>query len=129
TRSLYQKARTAFTEGRLAEAYESFLAAREGANTYYTSLIDEQIRYLQPQLYASYLNIGGQFEAERKPVEAAKAYMRARAIDPRGRDAFEQLIDVSNANDPALRTVISEYRKLFQKEDARLDQLRKRATA
>jgi hypothetical protein len=129
TRMYYRQAKAAFSAGKMETAYGLYLAAREKANTYYMGLIDSQIRYLQPRLYSSFLNEGGQFEAEGKPGKAAESYLKARRYDFRAKDALEQLLEVhSLRGNPTLAAAVKRYKREFASEDSRLTILIKKGS-
>lgn len=129
TRDIYTQAKAAFAADKLESAYELYLEARKTANTYYMGQIDGKIRYLQPQLYTTYLNQGGQYEAERDIIKAAQAYLKARKYDIRAKDLLKELVTVNNPRQyPALVDILSSYQKTYGAEDSRLALLKKKGT-
>lgn len=129
TRDIYTQAKAAFAADKLEDAYELYLEARKTANTFYMGQIDGKIRYLQPQLYTTYLNRGGQFEAQRQVIKAAEAYVKARRYDLRAKDLLKELVTVNSPQQyPGLVDILKGYERKYGEEDRRLAKLMKNGT-
>ncbi|MDF1661522.1 MAG: right-handed parallel beta-helix repeat-containing protein [Planctomycetota bacterium] len=129
TRDLFTQAKAAFAADSLEKAYELYLDARKTANTFYMGQIDSKIRYLQPQLYTTYLNQGGQYEAQREVIKAAEAYFKARKYDVRAKDLLKELVTVNSPQQyPGLVDILQRYQKEYGAEDSRLVMLKAKGT-
>lgn len=121
TRNQYEAARAALSAGQLEQAYSSYLEARRTANTYYTGIIDNQLKYLQTQLSNRYLNQGGEFEAKGQIDKAADSYLKARSYDFRAKDYFYQLLETHPPrSNTKLSQLLSVYQQKYSTEDTRL---------